>query len=657
MEDREANPSRSLPLFLVFLVFLFFAPSKTNSIPSTNCDEACGQTEIPFPFSIGHGCALSPAFQLSCNTTSHSIQAPFLPDTQLQVLSISNGQLRINSTPYIAQDCLDSSHHVAQISLPETGPFTISDFSNVFTAIGCDTVAVITDDKSFTSGCVSLCGSQSSVTNGSCSGIGCCESAIPKGKTHLGLGTNSINGYKNVSDFDKCSYAFVVEKRGFSFVERDLRDFVERAEIAMNLDWSVGDESCSTIDFNVCGENSFCVDSVRGRGYLCNCSDGYHGNPYLNGSKGCQGTGLGLGILLLCGLWFYCALKKRTMMKLKEQYFRQNGGLMLKQQISSREGRTDYPKIFSLEEVKQATQNYNESRIIGRGGFGTVYKGIVKDGIVVAIKRSKVMNQNQIDQFINEIIILMQINHRNVVKLLGCCLESEVPMLVYEFISNGTLHQHIHENTTGARIPWQDRLRIAVETAEALSYLHSAASMPIYHRDVKSSNILLDDNYTAKVADFGLSRLVPLDQTQVPTLVQGTFGYLDPEYFHTSQLTEKSDVYSFGVVLVELLTGQKPVSLERSQEESNLAMYFLSSLSSKDLAEFLDKNVLSEANIDELQAVAELARRCLLLRSDKRPTMKEVAQELALIASCGKQSQIMACVKGSKRHAPLEVAR
>ncbi|KAK9112360.1 hypothetical protein Scep_019879 [Stephania cephalantha] len=704
MEDHEANPSRSLPLFLVFL---FFAPSKTNSIPSTNCDETCGQTEIPFPFSIGHGCALSPAFQLSCNTTSHSIQAPFLPDTQLQVLSISNGQLRINSTPYIAQDCLDSSHHVAQISLPETGPFTISDSSNVFTAIGCDTVAVITDDKSFTSGCVSLCGSQSSVTNGSCSGIGCCESAIPKGKTHLGLGTNSINGYKNVSDFDKCSYAFVVEKRGFSFVERDLRDFVERAEIAMNLDWSVGDESCSTIDFNVCGGNSFCVDSVRGRGYLCNCSDGYHGNPYLNGSKGCQdvdecvdiknspcvraarclnkvpgfscicpfgstgdgrlhgsgckkiyqvieavlGTGLGLGILLLCGLWFYCALKKRTMMKLKEQYFRQNGGLMLKQQISSCEGRTDYPKIFSLEEVKQATQNYNESRIIGRGGFGTVYKGIVKDGIVVAIKRSKVMNQNQIDQFINEIIILMQINHRNVVKLLGCCLESEVPMLVYEFISNGTLHQHIHENTTGARIPWQDRLRIAVETAEALSYLHSAASMPIYHRDVKSSNILLDDNYTAKVADFGLSRLVPLDQTQVPTLVQGTFGYLDPEYFHTSQLTEKSDVYSFGVVLVELLTGQKPVSLERSQEESNLAMYFLSSLSSKDLAEFLDKNVLSEANIDELRAVAELARRCLLLRSDKRPTMKEVAQELALIACCGKQSQ----VRGDGRNQTLEI--
>ncbi|KAK9109561.1 hypothetical protein Sjap_017621 [Stephania japonica] len=648
MEDHEANPSRSLRLFLVFL---FFVPFKINSNPLTNCDETCGHIEIPFPFGIGHGCALSPPFQLSCNTTLHSIHVPFLSDTQLQVLSISNGQFRINSTPYIAQDCLDSSHHVAQISLPETGPFTISDSSNVFTAIGCDTVAVITDDKSFTSGCVSLCGSQTSVTNGSCSGIGCCESAIPKGKTHLGLGTNSINGYKNVSDFDKCSYAFVVEKGGFSFVERDLRDFMERAEIAMNLDWIVGDESCSTIDFNVCGENSFCVDSVRGRGYLCNCSDGYHGNPYLNGSKGCQGTGFGLGILLLCGLWFYCALKKRTMMKLKEQYFRQNGGLMLKQQISSCEGRTDYPKIFSLEELTQATQNYNESRIIGRGGFGTVYKGIMKDGIVVAIKRSKVMNQNQIDQFINEVIILMQINHRNVVKLLGCCLESEVPMLVYEFISNGTLHQHIHENTTGTRIPWQDRLRIAVETAEALSYLHSAASMPIYHRDVKSSNILLDDNYTAKVADFGLSRLVPLDQTQVPTLVQGTFGYLDPEYFHTSQLTEKSDVYSFGVVLVELLTGQKPVSLERSQEESNLAMYFLSSMSNKDLAEFLDKNVVSEANINELRAVAELARRCLLLRGDKRPTMKEVAQELALIASCGKQS----LVRGDERNQTLEI--
>lgn len=252
------------------------------------------------------------------------------------------------------------------------------------------------------------------------------------------------------------------------------------------------------------------------------------------------------------------------------------------------------------------------------------------------------MDQNQIDQFINEVVILTQINHRNVVKLFGCCLETEVPMLVYEFISNGTLHEHIHENVSSnaTRISWPDRLRIAIETAEALAYLHYAASMPIFHRDFKSSNILLDENYTAKVADFGISRLVPLDQTQIPTLVQGTWGYLDPEYFQTSQLTAKSDVYSFGVVLVELLTGQKAVSFDRSREESNLAMYFLSSLKSKDLEDFLDEKVLKEGEIEQLSAVAKLARKFMPIRGDKRPTMKEVARELVRIASPGKLGRL-----------------
>lgn len=324
-------------------------------------------------------------------------------------------------------------------------------------------------------------------------------------------------------------------------------------------------------------------------------------------------------------------------MKLKEQFFRQNGGLFLKQQVSSRE---DSPRIFSSDELKHATENYNESMILGAGGYGTVYKGVLEDGTVVAIKKSKVIDKSQIDQFINEVVILTQINHRNVVKLLGCCLETEVPMLVYEFIPNGTLYNHIHENRSPRRITWPNRLRIAVETAEALSYLHSAASMPIFHRDVKSANILLDEHYTAKVSDFGISRLVPLNQSQIPTLVQGTLGYLDPEYFQTSQLSEKSDVYSFGVVLVELLTGEKPVSRERSQANGNLAMYFLSSLRTKVLQEFLDDDVLREGGDEQLQAVAELARKCLLLKGEKRPKMKEVAQELALIAGFGRTRNV-----------------
>ncbi|MCD7471965.1 hypothetical protein HAX54_012785 [Datura stramonium] len=152
--------------------------------------------------------------------------------------------------------------------------------------------------------------------------------------------------------------------------------------------------------------------------------------------------------------------------------------------------------------------------------------------------------------------------------------------------------------------------------------------MPIIHRDVKSSNILLDNSSTAKVADFGASRLIPLDQTHVATLVQGTFGYLDPEYFFTSQLTEKSDVYSFGVVLAELLTGLKPLSGGRNDEEKNLADYFVSSVNNNSLFPILDRRVLREGNLEQLQKMAELVKNCLQLHGEDRPTMKEVAIEL-----------------------------
>jgi serine/threonine protein kinase len=224
---------------------------------------------------------------------------------------------------------------------------------------------------------------------------------------------------------------------------------------------------------------------------------------------------------------------------------------------------------------------------------------------------------------------LSQINHRNVVKLLGCCLETEVPLLVYEFISNGTLFDFIHNSIEKAdNAIWKMRLRIAAEIAGALSYLHSSASLPIIHRDVKSTNILLDDNYTAKVSDFGASRLVPLDHTTIATVVQGTLGYLDPEYMQTHQLTEKSDVYSFGVVLAELLTGEKPISFNRPEENRSLAIHFLSYFRENRMSEVLQVGILNDENKEEIKEVAILAARCLRLKGEERPSMKEVAMEL-----------------------------
>ncbi|XP_026400342.1 wall-associated receptor kinase 5-like, partial [Papaver somniferum] len=352
-----------------------------------------------------------------------------------------------------------------------------------------------------------------------------------------------------------------------------------------------------------------------------------------------RGTGFGLLFVIVASCWIYLTVRKRKLVKLKEKFFQQNGGLLLNQKILSNEGGVETPKIFTEEELRLATNNYDERLILGQGGYGTVYKGTLSDDRVVAIKKSKIVDQSQVVQFINELFILTQINHRNVVKLLGCCLEAEVPMLVYEYIPNGTLFQQIHSvKRMAPYVSWDSRLRIAFETAGALAYLHSAASIPIIHRDVKSANILLDENNTAKVSDFGASRLIPLDKSALSTLVQGTLGYLDPEYFNTSQLTEKSDVYSFGVVLVELLTSKKPIFSDGSGEQGNLAAYFGSSMEENNLSQLLDDCVLNQGTPKQVRAVAELAKRCLKLKGEERPSMRQVTTDLECIREMHKQA-------------------
>ena len=252
--------------------------------------------------------------------------------------------------------------------------------------------------------------------------------------------------------------------------------------------------------------------------------------------------------------------------------------------------------IFTQEDLKKATNDFDESREVGRGGHGTVYKGVLKDGRVIAVKRSKIMNVAETDEFVQEIIILSQTNHRNVVRLLGCCLEVEVPILVYEFIPNGTLFEFIHRNRGTPPPSLDTRLMAAQESAEALAYLHLSMNHPIVHGDVKSMNILLDENYMAKVTDFGASRTLPKDAAQFMTLVQGTLGYLDPEYLQERQLTEKSDVYSFGVVLLELITGKTAIYNDGPNEGKSLVRSFLLAMK-EDILEDI-KNGLSCAGCE-----------------------------------------------------------
>ncbi|KAG8377042.1 hypothetical protein BUALT_Bualt09G0126900 [Buddleja alternifolia] len=545
-----------------------------------------------------------------------------------------------------------------------TTPFTFSD-ANKYTVIGCDDFALIVggEGRNFQNGCVSLCSSSDVLVEGECSGIGCCQTAIPKGLKRFNSSVASLSRHANITSFNPCGYAFLGDPESFKFSVSYLSDstFENRTieNVPVILEWAIGTENCSEAEkFNdfACLGNSYCVDSDINEcrnnpcdehgtckntpgTFSCSCKKGYSGDG-IKGRGGCIANsqfpvtkfalGLSFGCLALisAATMVYFSIKRRKLMKLREKYFEQNGGLLLKQQLSSNDTNMKSTKIFSAEELEKATKNYSKDRILGRGGYGTVYKGILQDQQIVAIKKSRIMDHSQIEQFINEVIILTQVNHRNVMKILGCCLETEVPLLVYEFVSNNTLFHHIHNSGGKPWFSWDNRLRIATEAAGALAYLHSAAAMPVIHRDIKSPNILLDEYYTAKISDFGASRLVPIDQTMVSTLVQGTLGYLDPEYFHTGQLTERSDVYSFGIVLAELMTGRKPLSNTKNEEEKSLSTFFVVSLKEDRLFQIVDPRVLREGSLEQIKNVGELVKRCLKLHSEERPSMKEVMMEL-----------------------------
>jgi serine/threonine protein kinase len=313
--------------------------------------------------------------------------------------------------------------------------------------------------------------------------------------------------------------------------------------------------------------------------------------------------------------------------RMRQRIFKQNRGQLLQQLVCQRADISER-MILTLEELEKATNNFDKARELGGGGHGIVYKGILSTLHVVAIKKAKIVIQREIHNFINEVVILSQVNHRNIVKLHGCCLETEVPLLVYEFISNGSLYKHLHDEGF-ISLPWKDRVRIAVETARALAYLHSLISMPIIHRDIKSPNILLDDNLTVKLSDFGASRYISGYQTRLNTTVQGTFGYLDPAYHNTGRLTEKSDVYSFGVILIELLTRKKPVSY-RSPDGYGLVTHFTSLLSEHNLVHILDPQVAREG-AGEVVDISLLAAMCVKPVSKDRPTMRQVEMTLESI--------------------------
>ncbi|KAL0344439.1 UNVERIFIED_CONTAM: Wall-associated receptor kinase [Sesamum radiatum] len=603
-------------VFYLFLCLFPLALATTSSssrlitqgttITKPNCQSKCGNLTVPYPFGIGinTGCSISSWFDVNCNT-SFSPPKPFIATGNLEILDISDDKVLIKN--WVAASCYTQFGNItrrnpAYINLVTT-PFSFSD-TNKFTVLGCDEFALIfgSEGRNFTSGCVSLCSSSQDLIEGECSGIGCCQTAIPKGLKKFNVTVGSLSNHVDIWSFDPCGYAFLGDPDSYRFSASDLTDVNFQNWTTNNvpvvLDWAIGAENCSEAqkynDF-ACLQNSYCIDSDTGfGGYRCSCLKGYEGNPYLSpgcidinecennpcddhgicintpGSFNCSckkgyfgdgtkdgrgciaensqfpvtkfslGISFGFLALIIAATVVYFSIKKRNLMKLREKFFQQNGGLLLKQQLSSNEMSMKSTKIFTAEELEKATNNYADDRILGRGGYGTVYKGILHDKQIVAIKKSRVMDQTQIEQFINE----------------RC----------------------------------------------------------------QSPNILLD-GYTAKISDFGASRLVPIDQTQVSTLVQGTLGYLDPEYFHTSQLTEKSRLQLWGGCWLTTCKHEK-----RRRKEPGYILRRV--IKRRPLVPNLDPRVLREGSLEQIQSVAELVKRCLRLHSEERPTMKDVAMEL-----------------------------
>ncbi|XP_075649606.1 non-functional pseudokinase ZED1-like [Castanea sativa] len=377
--------------------------------------------------------------------------------------------------------------------------------------------------------------------------------------------------------------------------------------------------------------------------------------------------------------------RKKAIAQTEESFYLENGGLMLEQLITSFDGKHNSFRIFSKQELEKATNDYHVDGILYKSFQYIAYRG-THDGREIFVKKftssslqtyktlgctdtpflascrcpTRIGHRNRYDSpdsvsvscpcpcpcpciidktwCINEIAVVSQMNnHNNVVKFFGCCLETEIPTLVYEFVENGNLSDHIFDDRR--LLTWESRLRIVTEVAHAIAYVHMGRPKTIVHRDIESRNIFLDQNYVAKIAEFGFSLPIPLDKKYVDAEVVGAVGFISPESHYTGRYREKSDVYSFGAVLFEVLTGKRSWNIlhnefevpeENCRGESSLVGVQRCSWDEieSNIQSYLKANLLDGGNRKQQIECAELAQRCLKMNSDERPTMKEVTQSL-----------------------------
>ncbi|GLJ23921.1 hypothetical protein SUGI_0454540 [Cryptomeria japonica] len=615
--------------------------------------ERCGSMDVSYPFWINNSDCGHPDFKLTCRESTlpgmqekHPYFVAYRGDSTDDILGgyyykVMNidyeGHLFRNSSMIKVRSCKSNKIKRNYFQLPLDGPFTLSK-SNKLVVIGCGTFSSYSYGKLGEARCVSICDSQSDKPY--CR-YGCCEINLPNNWPWINY---TVGGeFQSSSDtISRCGLSTIMDPSTFTIVDNKTNLFRgkgRKAYYGLILNWGIGLENCSEVKATgnySCSSNAECLDSPSGTGHVCRCLPGYEGNGYFNGTgctdreectderlnkcvgkegggichnlagsyncscaRGYVGDGFTNGtgcistssnrlvfaaiigsvssfvVVSLAASLLVWRLKKRHLKLVEAKYYQQ-----LPQHIASTVGRESL-RIFSAKELARACNNYSKEMVLGSGGFGTVFKGILPDDTVVAIKKSnQAINLEDDHEFLNETTILSQINHRNIVKLLGCCIQTKFPLLVSEFVPNGTLFEHLHSKER--ILSWASRLQIAIETGEALAYLHSGASQPIFHRD-------------------------------------------------TYQLTEKSDVYSFGVVLVELLTALKPICVERASHEWSLSSLFLSRLNSNRFTEIFDSKVLEEENMQQMEDMARIAREGLRFERRKRPSMKEVVEELICV--------------------------
>ncbi|XP_074282618.1 wall-associated receptor kinase-like 8 [Silene latifolia] len=661
---------------LVIVVLPHVVLGSTPLIAKPGCSDKCGNLSIPYPFGIGEKCYHNRWFAVECVVDSNkiillalnvSLDAEGIGHPLGRQIDVRERTLTIG---FQCQGyCFDSEENITESLFAADlrgSPFRYSSDRNTFLVVGCGGDVVLMDSHNNPlAGCAQVCRNGSEKFKSKhCYGVGCCQTTLPFPLDYFWL-----EFFVNPSE--SCSIpttAILVDKDWISNQVIDPKLSLVDCPVPAILEWTVKDLPVNSPSYS----NSTCIykksnNGGEAEGYVCQCKGDYKGNPYLPyGCQGCLslgndtsrcrkdinpefegntpkesiwlilvlgiGVSIGLQLLLLCAYWIYKVMKRRRETRLKARYLKRNGGMVLAQLLSSEESKTDKARIFSSSEMANATDKYNNNRILGHGGEATVFKGMLSDGRLVAIKKFKSMDARQLNNFINEVSLLSEINHRNIIKLVGCCLETEIPMLVYEYVPNGTLSEQISSPNEDFPCTWDMRLQIAIDITNGLAYLHSSSIRPIFHRDVKATNILLDSKYRAKLSDFGISRSVDIDQTHVTTRVIGTFGYLDPEYFQSHKFSDKSDVYSFGVVLIELLTGE--LAGHSTKDERGLVPWFRTHVQSNSLSNILDARVArSDGGNEKAKSIAELATRCLLLDGTNRPSMKEIEATLQAIKS------------------------